>query len=314
VWADRYDRTLQDIFAIQDEITTSVVNAIDAVLAATERERVGRLPADRLVSWELYHRGMWHFYRLATDDRKLALEYLHQAETADPGWATVHTGLAVCYLVGGWLLAPAERNIWIPPGIEHARLAINLNARDAEAHTILGVGLGFSGHQEAAIEHSTRAIELNPTNPWVRAALGGSFVYGGRPGEGLPHLEAATRLSPLDPLRWVYSHILSTGYFFHGDYEASLNAGKSLVRMRPGIWFGYRHCCAALTELGRIDEARYYADELFSRFAGELTSFLAVRWGEWREPDYARYTATLARAGLVLRDGVLLQSDGGAVL
>ena len=62
-----------------------------------------------------------------------------------------------------------------------------------------------------------------------------------------------------------------------------------------------------------MDEARYYADQLFSRFAKELTSFLTVRWGEWREPDYARYTATLARAGLVLRDGVLLRSDRGAV-
>ena len=214
VWAERYDRTLEDIFAIQDEITTSVVNAINSVLAATERERVGRLPADRLRNWELYHRGMWHFYRLTADDRKLALEYLHRAETADPGWAMVHTGLAVCYIIGGWLFAQAERNVWIPRSIEHARLAIDLNARDAEAHTILGVGLAYSDQHEASIECSIRAVELNPTNAWVRALLGASFVFGGRPGEGLPHLEAAARLSPLDPLRWVYSHFLAMGYFF----------------------------------------------------------------------------------------------------
>jgi adenylate cyclase len=313
VWADRYDRTLEDIFAIQDEITTSVVNAIDSVLAATERERVGRLTADRLGSWELYHRGMWHFYRLTADDRKLALEYLQHAETADPGWATVHTGLAVCYILGGWLFAQEERNVWIPRSIEHARLAIDLNARDAEAHAILGVGLVYSDQHEASIECSIRAVELNPTNAWVRAKLGASFVFSGRPGEGLPHLEAAARLSPLDPLRWTYSHFLAIGYLFRGDYEASLNAGKNLARMQPGLWFGYRHCCAALTELGRMDEARYYADQLFSRFAKELTSFLTARWGGWREPDYRRYTATLARAGLVLRDGVLLRSDGDAV-
>jgi adenylate cyclase len=311
-WAERYDRSLADVFAIQDEITTSVVNAIDSVLAATERQRVGRLPADRLSTWELYHRGMWHFYRLTADDRKLALSYLHQAEAADPGWATAHTGLAVCYMVGGWIFAPAERSSWIAQGIEHARLAINLNPRDAEAHTILGVGLGFSGHHESSIECSMRAAELNPTNAWIRAVLGGSFVYGGRPGEGLPHLEAAMRLSPLDPLRWIYSHIIATGYFFYGNYEASLNAGKSLIKMQPDIWFGYRHCCAALAELGQIDEARYYVDQLYSRFAMELTSWMG-RWGEWREPDHARYKNTLAKAGLVLQDGVLARIDGGSV-
>ena len=123
-----------------------------------------------------------------------------------------------------------------------------------------------------------------------------------------PPLQRALSLLPLiaaasdehDAVRKLTpdSHILATGYFFHGDYEASLNAGKNLVRMRPGVWFGYRHCCAALTELGRIDEARYYAGQLFSRFAGELTSC-----GSNASRCAARRPTSATRQSSVLRAG-----------
>lgn len=75
VWAERYDRTLDDIFIIQDEITRAVVSAIEPVLAASERERAGRMAPDRLGTWELYHRGMWHFFRLTLEDYHTAAKY-----------------------------------------------------------------------------------------------------------------------------------------------------------------------------------------------------------------------------------------------
>ena len=101
VWAERYDRTLDDIFAIQDEISRAVVSSIEPVLAASERDRVRRMAPDKLDTWELYHRGMWHFCRLTYDDYVAAKKFLGDAERLDPRSAPVQAGLALCSLVGG---------------------------------------------------------------------------------------------------------------------------------------------------------------------------------------------------------------------
>lgn len=309
VWAERYDRTIDDLFDIQDEITRAVVTAIDAVLADSERARVARMAPDTLRTWELYHRGMWHFFRLTSDDYFAAKKFLEQAQQLDPRSAPVLTGLAICTLSGGWLFEPTKRPEWVPAGREYGRLASSLNPRDATAFALYAQGLCMSGEHDAAIQAAAKAVELNPNNTWAQGLYAGTLAYGGHPGESLPHFEQAMRLSPVDPLRWAWSHMASTAYFFHGDYENAFAAGKDLIRDIPNAIFGYRHCFVALVGLGRMDEAKYYRDIIFERFAKELTYFITVRWGEWREEDHRLYVDTLAKGGLVLRDGVLARVD-----
>ena len=312
VWADRYDRTLDDIFAIQDEITSAVVSAIEPVLAASERERAGRMAPDRLGTWELYHRGMWHFFQLKLEDYHAAAKFLAEAERLDPGSPAVQTGLALCTLTGGWLFAPAERANWLKTGREYARIATTLNPRDSMAHSLYGLALVNWGEHEAALKETALSVELNPNNSWAQGMHAGVLAYSGRPGEALPHFELAFRLSPVDPLRWLWSHMMATALFFNRDYEASLAAGKDLVRALPNAMFGYRACMAALVKLDRMDEAKHYADVIYTRFPKELAGFLAAPWGEWRPQDHAAYSATLAAGGLVLRDGMLIRvSDPG---
>lgn len=309
IWAERYDRAIDNIFEIQDEVTRAVVIAIDSVLAAKERDRVGRISPDKLGPWELYHRGMLHVYRYTREDFHVAEKYLREAAALDPSSAAVQTGLAQCLLNGGWMFEPAKRSEWMPAGLEHARIATTLNPSDSMAHAFYGLGLSNADDRAGGVRETALAVKLNPNNAWAQALYGGISGYDGHPAEGLRHIQLAMRLSPLDPIRWLWSHMAATLYYFVHDYESSLAAGKDFIRLAPNAWASYRHCFVALTEMGRDGEAKYYADILCERFAKELVYFATVRFGEWREEDHARYIASIAKGGLVVRDGALARVD-----
>ena len=307
VWAERFDRAVADIFAVQDEITEAVVSAIEPAMAHVERQRVGGKAPENLATWELYHRGLWHFFKFTPDDNRLALEFLHKAAELDPGSAAVHAALGMNYLVGGRLFAPQELAKWRAAGLEHGRIAAGLDPLNAVAHSVFGFGLLVSDEHEAAVKESTQAITLNPSNAFVQGQHGAVLTFSGHPGEGLPYFQQAMRLSPLDPLRWHWVWQSSNAHYFHGDYAACAAAGRDVCRMQPDLVFGYRANVIALAELGRIEEARQYADVIYTRFNSEMRLFLSTRLPGWRAADYAAIVASHAKAGLVLRDGVLLR-------
>ncbi len=308
VWAERFDRELADIFAVQDEITEAVVSAIEPAMADAERQRVGRKAPEALGIWELYHRGVWHFFKYTPEDNRLALEFLHKAAALDPGSAAVHAALGLTYLLGGWLFAlfaPQERAKSDASGLEHGRIAAGLDPQNATAHAVFGAGLIKTGQHDAAVKESTQAVALNPSNATAQALHGAILAYAGRSEDALPHLAQAIRLSPFDPQRWTWVHFSAIALYFHADYEACAAAGRDLCRIRPDVVFGYRALVVTLAELGRLDEARQYADVIHTRFNRELRAFLSNRWPEWREADYAACVASLAKGGLVLRNGEL---------
>jgi adenylate cyclase len=305
LWAERFDRRIADIFAIQDEIAGAVVDAIEPALAKAERQRVGRKAPENFDTWELYHRGLWHFFKFTITDSRLALEFLHKAASLDPSSAAVQAALGLIYLISGWLFAPGEHTKWHALGLEHGRIAAGLDSLDGMAHAVFGLGLFLSGQHEAAGKETTKAVNLNPTNATVQGLHGCVLGYSGKSESALPHFEQAIRLSPMDTLRWFWVHSSANALYFHGDYHSCAAAGRDVCHMRPDLVYGYRAIVAALGELGRIDEAHQYADLICIKFDSEIREFLTSRWPEWREVDYVAYVASLAKGGLVLRDGAL---------
>ena len=259
---------------------------------------------ESLDTWELYHRGLWHFFKYTQADNRLALEFMHKAAARDPGNAAVHAALGMIYRLGGRLFAPLVLAQWNASSLEHGRIAVGLDPLDAMAHAVFGFGLQRSGEHEAAVRETAQAVALNPSNATVRGMHALVLAYSGRPAESLPHFSQAIRLSPFDPLRWLWVHGSSIAYYFLGDYEASATVGRETCRMRPNAAFGYRAMLVALAELGRIDEARQVADVLHSKFNNEMRTFLTTRGSEFRETDHAAFVASLAKGGLALRDGV----------
>jgi adenylate cyclase len=304
-WAERYDRTLADIFVVQDEITEAVVSAIEPAMANVERQRVGGKAPENLATWELYHRGLWHFFKMTPEDNRLGIECLHKAVTLDPNSAVIHAALGMNYLVGGRMFVPQELALWRASGFDHGRIAVGLDPSNAMAHAVYGFGLQVSDQHEMAVNETTYAIALNPSNAFVQAVHGAVLAFSGRSGDALEHFAIAIRLSPLDPLRWHTIFLSTNALYFHGDYEACATAGRDVCRLQPDLVFGYRACVIALAELGRIDQAHQYADVIHTRFNDEMRISLSARTPGWRALDYARFTASLAKGGLVLRDGVL---------
>ncbi|HMD63449.1 MAG TPA: adenylate/guanylate cyclase domain-containing protein [Stellaceae bacterium] len=125
LWAERYDRDLADIFAVQDEITASVSAAILPTMERSERERAARKPPDSLDAWECYHRGMWHFAKIEAGETALAQDFFERAIALDPGFAAAQAAMTVAILTAASQFRPqSERQVLVPRAADHARRSI----------------------------------------------------------------------------------------------------------------------------------------------------------------------------------------------
>src|SRR5262249_11371453 len=124
VWAERYDRDIADIFAVQDEITDNVSRAIHPALERSERERAARKPVESLDAWESYHRGMWHLSRVAASENERARSFFERSIELDPQFARAAAALAVTYLNEITLYRPHLRTTNLPQALNHAAHAV----------------------------------------------------------------------------------------------------------------------------------------------------------------------------------------------
>src|SRR5690242_17168989 len=172
VWAERYDRELADIFAVQDEITTSVSAAIQPALERSERERSARKPVDSLDAWESYHRGMWHFSKVEVAENETARGFFRRSAELDPQFSRAVAALALTYLNEITLFRPQLRAINIPLALEHASHAVTIDATDAVGHAALARALWMSGRHTESLATADTAVHLEPNSPAAHGALG----------------------------------------------------------------------------------------------------------------------------------------------
>jgi adenylate cyclase len=256
VWAERYDRDLSDIFAVQDEMTTSVAGLIEPALTEAERQRVLRKPPDRLDAWEAYQRGLWHFYKYGPDENQMALTFFRQAIALDPNFAPGHYGFALALQWEIWHFS--NRPFLEAQGIpfEEARIAVALDSRDAMGHAVLAHMLMWRGEWEAAIAEARTAYMLNPNSSFVTSMLGCVLGFGGYHEEAICRLQQAMRASPNDPLTWLW--ILWTGciQFYSREFDAAAETLRQVIRLRPEATQCHGMIAASLAYLGRLEEAR----------------------------------------------------------
>lgn len=263
MWADRFDGDLDDVFDLQDKITESVVGAIEPSLRKAEIERSKRKPPENMGAYDLYLRSLPHIYAMRPDDNKQALDLLHDAIELDPNYAPALAYLAWGYeqrLVRDW---GAYGEDDAGTAVTLARRAIDADRDDAHVLAAAGFVLVMIAHDyERGIQTVERAHELNPNIAFVSLLVGVSKLFGKDAEEALEHIEDAIRVSPLDPGAFFFYSIAAIAHLFCGRPAEAYDLAKKSARMYPDWDTTYWAMIPALTQLGRVEEARAAVSKL----------------------------------------------------
>jgi TolB-like protein len=261
LWAERYDRDLADVFAVQDEITEAIVAAIAPQIFAAENFRARRKSPESLDAWDLLMRALPHFWQVTPDDHVAGQVLLERAIAIDPNYAQALAVLAASRVFGtnmGW----EDRTIAVPAAERAALAAIRADSDDPWAHfAIAGVYL-LSGRFEDALAEFEQALYLNPNFSLALAYYGLALCYVGRWEDGANAARRALRLSPRDPFSAIYISVAASAEFHARNYHEALRLAREGMRQRPDFVAGYRMFIAAAAMAGEIELAKASLQEL----------------------------------------------------
>ena len=261
IWAERYDRSSEDIFTIQDEITENVVGAIEPEILMGEGRRVIQQAKADPNAYDCCMRGMWHHYQSTREELIEAEKWLRRAIEIDPKYARGHMALArvlfgLC--VFGWSTDVESHRTEI---CSLAERAVTLDERDPYCHYALFAGSLLSGRHQAALAAAQYAIDLNPNLAIGHLALGWVRIYIGHFDEALEPLLQALRLSPHDPIAFLFMRHIALAHYHLGNYDEALHFAERALTIRRN-YLVLVVAIASLAMLDRLDEVKPLVDEI----------------------------------------------------
>jgi adenylate cyclase len=271
LWAERYDRDMADVFAVQDEISERVVVSIEPEIHRAEKERATRTRPEHLGAWDFALKALALQERMSRTGHKEAREILGHALTLDPGSAYAWSMLSLCHYHEGILGWAEDRDRALKASFEAGQRAVELDELDWLGHAMAGMGwLWTERDHRAALEEQERAVTLNPSAPFARHTLACIFEFSSRPAEAIPHIETLLRLDPRYRFASLAVADVAMCQFLLGDFQASRASAEKAVRMQPANVRARQRLVAALSALGLDDEAHAAAAALM-RLQPDLT-------------------------------------------
>ena len=261
-WAQRYDRDLDDIFAVQDEIATTVSATIAPEIDRAERQAARRRRTKDLNAWEAYQRGMWQIYQKDLPAILAAKPFLEQAIRIDPEFSAAHSGLASALLLEWIHIEPQDRHQQLDQAYDAARRGVAIDDHDAEGHVVLGRILGRRREYHNARDECQKAIDLNPSFANAYYGLGDVLCYLRQFEDALEMLELAARLSPRDPHLSDNLHLQALAFIGLIRYEEAVVAARRALLISNVRFFPYVPLISALGHLGRKEEAHETIEQL----------------------------------------------------
>jgi TolB-like protein len=297
LWAERYDRELADIFAVQDEITEAIVAAIEPQLYAAESFRAQQKPPGSLDAWDFVMRALSHYWRITREDNASAQALLEQAIAIDPAYGKALGLFATSHIFGahmGW----ADMAATVPVAERAALAAVEADRDDTWAHNGLGYSYLFRRRFDDALAEFELALKLNPNFAMAHAFLGVTLCYAGRWRDGDAAARRALQLSPRDPLAAIYCGVAGYAQFIGHNYEDAIQMARESLRQRADFVGAHRVLTAAAGMLGDPALTASALEGLRRAQPGISLAWIMSELPMLREEDRAHYLEGLRRAGM----------------
>jgi adenylate cyclase len=298
LWAQRYDRELRDIFALQDEISEAIAASMHPELSQFESERAARKKPESLDAWECLRRAWWHHGRSTKEDAVEARRLFQRAGELDPHSSEAFAGLARAHgqaVVFLWTDAPAQS---VREAGLAARKSVELDPNNPLGQIALSIAYWLTGQSEDGLAAARCATELNPNDSHAYSHLGLLLAIAGRAEEALNNFEKAMRLSPRDPGTWMFLWGVAVAHFAGERYEEAVESAKKSLRANPRWPATSGFLAASYAQLGRIEEARSAAEESL-RLQPEASVSMLRSFYAGADPGFVeRYLDGLRKAGL----------------
>ena len=297
IWAERYDRELADVFAVQDEITEAIVAAIEPQLYAAENFRAQRKPPNSMDAWDLVMRALSHYWRVTRQDNMVAQALLEKATAVDPNYGQALGVLATSHMFSahmGW----ADLAMVAPIAERAALAAILIDSEDPWAHLALGGVYLFARRFDDCLAEFELALRLNPNFSLAQGYHGLALCYCGRWEEGNVAAHRALRLSPRDPFSAIYCGIAAYAQFVGGNYDEAIRLAREGIRQRGDFVGAHRVLTAAAGMAGQGDLAKVALQELCRAQPNICLAWIERQMPMKREADREHYLEGFRRAGL----------------
>jgi adenylate cyclase len=255
VWAQRFDGKADDIFVLQDEITLSVIGAIEPSLRLAEAERVKRKRPDSLDAYDLVLQAQADVYSGMPDRATTALVLLERALALSSTYALAHAFAAISH--HNLFLRAGQHEEDRTASIHHAQAAMEYGQDDALALTFAGFSIGMDAHdRDGAFASFEAALALSPSSALTYYCGSVILGWGGEAERAIEWAERGIRLSPFDPWRFAAYHSLTLGHFQRGRYQEAADSAYKAIQANPGHSISRMLLAAPLAKLGRMEEAR----------------------------------------------------------
>ena len=297
IWAERYDRELADVFAVQDEITEAIVAGIEPQLYAAENFRASRKTPDSMDAWDLVMRALSHYWRVTRQDNVVAQALLEKAVAIDPNYGRALGVLANTHTFAGHM-GWEDMAVVASTAERQALAAIRADGEDPWAHLALGTVYLFARRSDDSLAEFETALRLNPNFSLGQAYYALALSYCGRWEEAVSAVSRALRLSPRDPFAAVYYGIAAYARFVGRDYDEAIRLARQGIRQRADFVGAHRVLTAAAGMAGLGDLAKAALHELRRVQPNISLAWIATRMPIQQHAEMEHYLDAFRRAGL----------------
>ena len=297
IWAERYDRNLADVFAVQDEITEAIVAAIEPQIYATENFHSRRVAPNSLDAWDLVMRALSHYWRVTRQDNLVAQALLEKAIAIDANYGQALGVLAASHTFSahmGW----ADMGTAVPLAERAALAAILADSEDPWAHYALGYAYMYNRRFDDSLAEFELALRLNPSFSLAQGYHGLALTYCGRWEEGIVAARRALRLSPRDPYASLYCGIAAYAHYVGRDYSEAMRLAREGIRQRNDFVGAHRVLTAAAGMAGQLEVGGAALQELRRAQPNISLAWIACEMPIRESAELEHYLEGFRRSGL----------------